>query len=105
MTWFTDSVLGTHRKEALAKLPAELVSLMHAKDLTSDDVAILEEKSKLPVEMLQMVKEYLGPERQHLPMSVEEARDHREKLMQERSAYVKTSEDDWYSKHYNFCEH
>jgi hypothetical protein len=47
MTWFTDSVLGTHRKEALAKLPAELVSLMHAKDLTSDDVAILEEKSKL----------------------------------------------------------
>jgi hypothetical protein len=54
---------------------------------------------------LDMVKEYFGPEKQHLPMSVEEAREHREKLMQERSAYVKTSENDWYGENYNFCEH
>jgi hypothetical protein len=105
MTWFTDSVLGARREEALAKIPAELVSLMHGKGLNSNDAVMLGEKAKLPAEMLDMVKEYFGPEKQHLPMSVEEAREHREKLMQERSAYVKTSENDWYGENYNFCEH
>jgi hypothetical protein len=104
MTWYTDSILGANRREALAKLPAELVALLRAESLTAENAAILAEKSTLPKELLDMVRQYLEAERQHVPMSVEEARQHQEKLMEERTAYVSQSEEEWINQTYNFCE-
>jgi hypothetical protein len=105
MTWYTDSILGANRREALAKLPSELVALLHAEGLTAGDAAVLAENFTLPEEPLDMVRQYFEAERRHIPMSVEEARQHREKLTEERTAYVSQSEEEWISQTYNFCEH
>jgi hypothetical protein len=56
MTWYTDSIIGANRREALAKLPAELVAILRAESLTAEDAAILAEKSMLPKELLDMVR-------------------------------------------------
>jgi hypothetical protein len=56
MTWYTDSILGANRREALAKLPAELVAILRAESLTAEDAAILAENSTLPKELLDMVR-------------------------------------------------
>lgn len=104
MDWWLDSVLGDTpeaRKEALSKLPAELVMLMKEKGL---DVEVLPE-AKLPEELMALTTEYFNAAGEGLSMSLEEAKEHRLKLMAERSAFVKTADDGYHQHSYSFCEH
>ena len=115
MTWYAESLLGTTpdaRKEALAKLPAELVTLLREKGLNFDATkeemvgdVVMCENPKLPEELMEMVREYFDANGHAMPMSVEEAREHRAKLMRERSAFQQTAEDGWQNHKYSFCEH
>jgi hypothetical protein len=105
MTWYVDALLGSSvkaRGEALSKLPPELVDLLAEKGATSVTMNI---NGRLPVELMDAVRGYFDEDKLQLPMSVEEANDHRANLMRERSAFVKTTEEGWAQATYNFCEH
>ena len=56
-------------------------------------------------EMMEMVREHFDAGTGTLPMTLEEAKEHREKLMQERGAFVKVAEAGWQRHSYSFCEH
>ncbi|KAF2026477.1 hypothetical protein EK21DRAFT_74167 [Setomelanomma holmii] len=111
MTWYAESLLGSApdtRKEALAKLPAELITLLQENGLQSslpDQDVAMSDNPRLPEELMDMVREYFEKNGQDMPMSVEEARQHRAKLMEERGAFVKTAEKGWQRHSYSFCEH
>lgn len=53
-------------------------------------------EAKLPPELTEMAREYLGADPDALSMGVQEAREHRAKLMEARSAFVKTENWEWY---------
>lgn len=87
----------------MSKLPAELVALLHEKGLSSSvDSA---ENGRLPPELMEMVREHFNADEHILPMRLEEAKEHREKLMQVRSAFHRKAEDGWRQHSYSFCEH
>lgn len=106
MDWWLDSVFGKTKEAqdaALSKLPAELVALMKDKGLDANMVAT--HGGKLPPELMEMTREFLNTDGNPLPMGLEEAKEHRLRLMQERSAFVKTAEKGWQQHSYSFCEH
>ncbi|KAF1849209.1 uncharacterized protein K460DRAFT_305120 [Cucurbitaria berberidis CBS 394.84] len=105
MTWYADSLLGSTpsaRIAALSILPPELVALLVQHGLNRAEAS---ENCRLPAELMDMVKEYFEQGQNGLPMSVEEAMEHRTKLMQERGAFHRTAEGRWQEQSYNFCEH
>ncbi|KAH7128294.1 hypothetical protein B0J11DRAFT_266921 [Dendryphion nanum] len=59
----------------------------------------------LPQELADMVREEFSIEGGQLPMSVEEANEHRLTLMEERSNFKETAENEWNMNSYSFCEH
>jgi hypothetical protein len=106
MTWYLESVLGTDpvsRKSAIAKLPAEIVALLQEKTLLSPE--LISQNQTLPAELMEMVREYFKADGEHMPMGVDESKEHRKKLMEERSAFVETSGEGWQNQMYGFCEH
>lgn len=108
MSWYAEDLLGTTtdaRKQALAKLPAELVAILQERALLTAEKITLSDNAKLPVELMELVRGYVDADGDTLPMGIEEAREHRLKLMEERSRHVKKAEEYWNSSTYNFCEH
>jgi len=106
MDWWVDSVFGNTteaRKAALSKLPAELVVLM--KDHGLDANISITNKVNLPVELMEMVRKYYNSDAYTLSMGLEEANEHRIKLMEARGAFVKTASHGWREHSYSFCEH
>ena len=105
MNWYVDSLLGSNnraRGEALSKLPPELINLFAEKGFASVSAA---REAQLPEELMDFVRKYFDDGKHSLPMSSEEASEHRKKLMRERSAFVQTSGKEWQRPSYNFCEH
>lgn len=101
LSWYSKSLLGgtaEARKAALAKLPAEVVSLLEERGVTTAGDAEIAGNASLPVELLEMVREHLEENKSALPMGAEEAKEHRDKLMDERGRFLKTAED-WWQKH------
>jgi hypothetical protein len=110
MSWYAENLLGStteERKEALAKMPAEVVALLQERGLDGASGANVQiaENAKLPAELMEMVRGYVDAEGHALPMGIEDAREHREKLMVERGAFVESAREEWRSRNYNFCEH
>ncbi|KAF2811084.1 uncharacterized protein BDZ99DRAFT_462360 [Mytilinidion resinicola] len=103
--WWVDSTFGDtseSRSAALAKLPAELLTLLKEKGL--QDIASTD-GGQLPAELMEMVREYFNADQDAFLMGVEEAREHREKLMQVRGAFLQVAEKGWQQHSYSFCEH
>lgn len=108
MTWYVESLLGTTpsaRKEAMSKLPAELVTLLQERSLISEGEAMTSQNVKLPEELMDMVREHFDAVEKEMPMGMEEAREHRANLMRERGAFRDEAEMEWEEHIYNFCEH
>lgn len=106
MDWWLESVLGNApeaREKAMKKLPTELMALLKEKGFDGDISAA--EEGKLPPELMEMVREHFNAGADVLPMATNEAKEHRLKLMQERSAFVETAESGWQQHSYSFCEH
>jgi hypothetical protein len=106
MDWWLDSVLGKtteSRTAAISKLPVELVALLQEKGMDLDTFAAKE--GKLAPELMETVREYFNAGEHSLLMRVEEAKEHRTKLMEARSAFVTTAEQEWHDHTYSFCEH
>jgi hypothetical protein len=103
--WWVESVLGRSaesQQASLAKLPAELTELLKEKGLIGKAQQLPGAKMKLPNEILNMVREHLDGSP---TMSEEEARDHRLRLMKERTSFDNVVNDSWLSTMYGFCEH
>jgi hypothetical protein len=107
MSWYIESLLGASpetRKEALAKLPAEVVSLLESKGI-SEAAGSDGENAKLPEELMEMVRKYFDAEGDAMPMGLDEANEHRANLMRERGAFQGMTDHGWEHNLYNFCEH
>ncbi|KAK7745088.1 hypothetical protein SLS53_003323 [Cytospora paraplurivora] len=99
--WWTESVFGKSedsQKSSVEKLPAEVVQLLREKGvaLPGNDKG-----ASLPPELVDIVRQEFGCP----TISLEEAKEHRLKLMEERSAGNGRNVGGWRSASYNFCEH
>ncbi|ATZ53930.1 hypothetical protein BCIN_09g06840 [Botrytis cinerea B05.10] len=105
LDWWADSVFGNTpeaRRAAMSKLPAELVMLLKESGLNTDTST---KDMKFSPELMEMVREYFNDNDNPLLMGIEEAKEHRLKLMEERGAFVTTTGEAWHNTGYNFCEH
>lgn len=103
--WWADSVFGQSedsRKSAASRLPAEVVQLLREKGVALPGEGEREGGAvSLPPELLGIMrKEFSSP-----VISPDEAREHREKLMEERRSHHGEALSIWSSASYNFCEH
>ncbi|KAK4188160.1 hypothetical protein QBC35DRAFT_473900 [Podospora australis] len=88
-------------------MPPEVAQLLVEKGLVEEkqlDLASSKTGGKLPAELLEMVREELKGA--GLPMTREEAEEHRLKLMKERSVFGQDAQHQWdHRASYSFCEH
>jgi hypothetical protein len=103
--WWMESAFGSSSESqelAASKIPAEMLQLLHEKGVSFKGADSGGEKPKLPLELVEMVrKQFDGA----TPMSLNEAKEHRAKLMQVRTAYHGEAEGNWENTSYSFCEH
>jgi hypothetical protein len=104
--WWVNAIFGDtpqSRDAVMAKLPAEVVSLLKESGVPATKSAT--EAGTLPLELMDMIREHFNADVATLPMGLEEAKKHRKKLMEVRGAFVKTAENGWQEHTYSFCEH
>ncbi|KAK3690210.1 hypothetical protein B0T22DRAFT_499692 [Podospora appendiculata] len=103
--WWTEAVFGSGKTANLGQVPDEVLQLLAeegvAKDLPKEKLEGL--RSRLPNEVMDMVRKQ-GVKPAGL-MTVEEAKEHRIKLMDIRSRFHDRSEAGWNAETYSFCEH
>ncbi|KAF3009738.1 hypothetical protein E8E13_009270 [Curvularia kusanoi] len=105
LSWWTESVITTKtvggaKRASGTDLPPEIVSLLEEKGAVLPPSVI---EGKLPEELMNMIREDVSNDA--LPMGIGEAKEHRLKLMKERSVHVQKADHEWESCEYNFCEH
>lgn len=102
MSWWAVSLAASRNSKAEAKteLPSEIADLLQENGANLPPSA---GEVKLPEEFMEMIR--AGLSKNALPMSLEEAKEHRVKLMEERNAHMEKSEDAWQARSYSFCEH
>jgi hypothetical protein len=107
LDWWAEAVFGTDLRTNKGDMPPELFQLLLeqgvAKSVNPPPELLSKMSSRLPTELLDMVRR-----EQVLPdgiMTPDEARAHRLKLMDERSAFQAKSEQEWNMGNYSFCEH
>lgn len=102
MSWWAGSVLGDTleaRKEALSKLPPELVIWMQNRGITVEDP---KHNIKLPQEIFEMVCQYVDANSNDLPMGLQEAMNHRKKMRKERATFQKDARNQWKNARHMF---
>lgn len=105
--WWAESILGKSdesRASALSNLPFEIALILKEKGVDIESNAG-EERPKLPIELREMVSAHLNAEGGNLLMSEQEAKMHREKLMEVRGAFHDAADEGWHQHSYSFCEH
>ncbi|KAK4198028.1 hypothetical protein QBC40DRAFT_284400 [Triangularia verruculosa] len=105
--WWAEAVFGGKDRVAKGDMPSEVFQLLLEQglaDTISPPKDVLDKMSnRLPTEIMEMVrKERVIPEGL---MTDEEAKEHRLKLMEERSRQHEKAETEWNRGGYNFCEH
>ncbi|KAF2106157.1 hypothetical protein BDV96DRAFT_675784 [Lophiotrema nucula] len=111
--WWSEAILGStlaSRHIAVPKIPREIMSLIKSESSkNSGTITIIAPQEgvepKLPPELTEMIKAYLIEGSDRGLMGPEEAKNHRLKLMEERSRFVRTAEEGWKEHSYGFCEH
>ena len=104
--WWAEAAFGTESKATRGDMPSEVFQLLleqGADKIVKPTEELLKSMSnQLPAEVLEMVRR----ERVKTDglMTVEEAREHRLALMDERSAFVALNQQDL-RQSYGFCEH
>ncbi len=104
MDWYSDSLLGTTaqaREEALSKIPPELVVMLSNQKA---ETAKASAQCRLPAELMDIVLDDFKAKKEELPMSVEEAIQHRAKLMYERAQYHERVDGNWLGRTYECVE-
>lgn len=108
--WWTERVFSNLASEGVAAPATLAADLAH---IIQENISPAANKdfeeaigrlgnTKLPPELVNLVREDCQGA---FPMTMEEAKEHRENLMTERSAFQGTASSDWRNVSYNFCEH
>lgn len=103
--WWLDRAFSGLSKSDAATVPQSIAQLIvEQADNGIDETvkAAANRKEDLPAELLNMVRNDFVDA---LPMSHQEALEHRLKLMEERSAIDREANEGWFNVDYNFCEH
>ena len=100
-------MFGTEAKAAKGDMPPELFQLLLEKGAgkafkPTEELLSTTQGNRLPTEIMEMVRRE-QVETDGL-MTVEEAREHRLALIEERSAFVDKNKKEW-QQDYSFCEH
>ncbi|KAH8898840.1 hypothetical protein GQ53DRAFT_791060 [Thozetella sp. PMI_491] len=105
LDWWVEAVFGGDKKFEASNLPPEVLQLIMERrgvELRApENYSGLQ--SRLPNEVMNMIREQ-GVMPRGL-MDVEEAKEHRLKLMAERSRFHETAKSSWHYVQYSFCEH
>ncbi|KAL2256160.1 hypothetical protein VTK26DRAFT_2091 [Humicola hyalothermophila] len=107
--WWAESTFSALRDQrGSSSLPPEIAQLLQERGLGHKELSSGEKlsnnggRTKLPAELLDMIRKELG----NSPlMTREEAEEHRLKLMKERSTVQGEVRERWQYATYNFCEH
>ncbi|KAK4173741.1 hypothetical protein QBC36DRAFT_303405 [Triangularia setosa] len=107
LDWWAEAVFGGKDQVAKGDMPSEVFQLLLEQglaDKVSPSKEVLDKMSnRFPTEIMDMVrKERVIPEGL---MKSEEAKEHRLKLMEERSRFHEDAESAWNRGLYTFCEH
>ncbi|KAL5381627.1 hypothetical protein DPSP01_007075 [Paraphaeosphaeria sporulosa] len=97
--WWAEAVFSDTRTSE------DVVSRMEKASLNSLAVAEDGKDGKLPVELMDIVWDDFTSSKDKGLLSEQEAKEHRLKLMEMRTAFVDESEGNWHNHTYNFCEH
>lgn len=97
--WWTDAISGD------VKTSDDTASRVEKASVDSPADAKNKKEGKLPIELMDMVWDEFTSDADKGLLSKEEAKEHRLKLMEMRTAFVDTSEAHWHGNAYNFCEH
>ena len=98
--WWMESAFGNVEGEKVFHPVAKLVS--EAAPDHPGLQAALQNGTPLPQELMDMVR---SEATSSLPMSLAEAKEHRLKLMEERTKLQSEAEENWSHVQYSFCEH
>lgn len=107
LDWWAEAVFGGKDQVAKGELPSEVFQLLLEQglaDTISPPKEVLDKlNNRLPPELMNMVrKQRVMPQ---ALMTREEAKEHRLKLMEERSTFHEEAESSWTGVKFNFCEH
>lgn len=101
--WWIESIFGQSdesRKSAAEKMPAEVLHMLEAQGVTLPGAEIAGDMT-LPPELVGLVRAQFSLD----TLSMEEAKEHRLALMEERTSQQREAEGEWRRAEYSFCEH
>ena len=103
-SWWLDSIFSG-KLEGQPELRVELLQVLSKRDPDGALKAIEDamKASKLPEELAEMIAQHVAED--DWPMSLEEAKEHRLKLMEERTAFKDDVNNNAFVGTYSFCEH
>ncbi|KAH7240356.1 uncharacterized protein BKA55DRAFT_577383 [Fusarium redolens] len=103
-SWWTESAFRNLGEENASNVPNAVAKLVSEGEPEHPGLKAAAESGKpLPQELVNMVE--AEADNSILPMSLEEAKEHRLKLMDERTSYQRDAEQSWSGIQYSFCEH
>ncbi|KAF5620156.1 hypothetical protein F52700_11476 [Fusarium sp. NRRL 52700] len=103
-SWWRDATFGGLSGDNATKIPNAVARLMAEGEPQDPGLKAAAESGKpLPAELVNMVE--AEADESTMPMSLEEAKEHRLKLMAERTRYQRDAEEKWSAVQYSFCEH
>lgn len=102
--WWIESALKGLGPENAENVPQAVAQLILDSVSSHPGLeAAVKDGAPLPAELMEMVRQNAGDAA--VPMSLEEAKEHRLKLMQERTSFQDEARESWNEVQYSFCEH
>ncbi|KAL1840395.1 hypothetical protein VTJ49DRAFT_521 [Mycothermus thermophilus] len=107
--WWCEAAFGVGASANPGEFPPDMFRLLleeggAAEAVKPSEGLLRSLKAKLPAELRDMIRS-AGPVPPEGLMTAEEAREHRERLMGERSGFTKVQEEVEWAGMYSFCEH
>ncbi|KAF5680281.1 hypothetical protein FDENT_8484 [Fusarium denticulatum] len=101
-SWWMESAFGGMDEESAKNIPNAVAKLVSGGEQEPAGLkAAAESGNPLPEELVNMVQ--TEADEASMPMSLEEAKEHRLKLMDERTSYQRDAEQSWSGIQYSFC--
>ncbi|EEU41574.1 uncharacterized protein NECHADRAFT_54318 [Fusarium vanettenii 77-13-4] len=102
-SWWMDSAFGNLGSDNAGKVPRTIAEIVLDKTPSHPGLEeVVKRGEPLPAELMEMVRDNVGDP---VPMSLQEAKEHRLRLMEARSAFQKVARNEWQNVGYSFCEH
>ncbi|KAF9774553.1 hypothetical protein IL306_007417 [Fusarium sp. DS 682] len=103
-SWWMEKAFGNLTEKNATNVPNTIAKLVSDGEPEHPGLkAAAESGNPLPKELMDMVEN--EADEFVMPMSLEEAKEHRLKLMDERTSYQRDAEVKWSDIQYSFCEH